>query len=148
MSAYAQAHGPAAGHDHGTGHGDGFYIRIWAILLGLLVVSVVGPMAGIRWLTLVTAFGIAFVKAYMVARNFMHLNIEKPIVHYIMITGLALMVLMYGALAPDVQKGEGQNWKKSAGFHHSFTTSKPHHAGGHAEGAGDGAAESKAHEQR
>lgn len=131
----AHAHPQTHGHDHGPAHGDGHYIRIWAILLGLLVVSVVGPMAGIRWLTLVTAFGIAFVKAYMVIKNFMHLDVEKPIVHYIMVTGIALMVLMYGALAPDIQKAEGQNWKKDAGFHHSFTTSKPHHAGGeHAKG--------------
>ena len=128
MSAHAQTQ--AHGHDHGPAHGDGHYIRIWAILLGLLIVSVVGPMAGIRWLTLDTAFGIAFVKAYMVIKNFMHIDVEKPIVHYIMITGIALMVLMYGALAPDIQKAEGQNWKKDAGFHHSFTTSKPHHAGG------------------
>ena len=54
--------------------------RIGQILLGLLIVSVVGPMAGIRALTLVTAFGIALVKAYMVAKNFMHLDVEKPIV--------------------------------------------------------------------
>lgn len=144
MSGHAQAHAPSAGHDHGAGHGDGHYIRIWAILLGLLVVSVVGPMAGIRWLTLITAFGIALVKAYMVVKNFMHLDVEKPIVHYIMITGLALMVLMYGALAPDVQKAEGQNWKKGPGFHHSFTTSKPTHHGAHSEGA----VEKTEHEQR
>ena len=73
----------------------------------------------------------ALVKAYMVAKNFMHLDIEKPIVHWILLVALALMVLLYGALAPDVEKGAGQNWKKDAGFHHSFTTSKPHEAGEH-----------------
>jgi hypothetical protein len=88
-------------------------------------------MFGIRWVMLVTAFGVALVKAYIVAKNFMHLDIEKPIVHWILLVALALMVLLYGALAPDVQKGAGQGWKKDAGFHHSFVTSKPHEAGGH-----------------
>ena len=107
------------------------YVKIWAILTGLLVVSVTGPMVGIRVVTLIAAFGVALVKAYMVAKNFMHLDIEKPIVHWILLVALALMVLLYGALAPDIQKGSGQGWKKDAGFHHSFVTSKPHEAGGH-----------------
>src|SRR5262249_25803549 len=105
------------------------YVKVWAILCGLLVVSVLGPFAGIRWITLIAAFGVALVKAYMVARNFMHLSIEKPIVHWILGVALALMVLLYGALAPDVEKGAGRNWHKDAGFHHSFTTAKPHESG-------------------
>ena len=132
------AHAPAHGTAHGSAHGPGDahaphrnYVRIWGILCALLVVSVVGPMLGIRWVMLVTAFGVALVKAYMVAKNFMHLDIEKPIVHWILLVALALMVLLYGALAPDVQKGEGSGWKKDAGFHHSFVTSKPHEAGEH-----------------
>ena len=123
MSAHAEVQGHAP-QSHEAGHHTN-YVKVWAILVGLLVVSVLGPMAGIRWLTLIAAFGIALVKAYMVAKNFMHLDIQKPIVHWILGVALALMVLLYGALAPDVQKGSGQNWKKDAGFHHSFTTSKP-----------------------
>ena len=135
MSSHAQvqAHPAQPAHGHGEGHGAGHdrnYVKIWAILVGLLVVSVLGPMVGIRWVTLIAAFGIALVKAYLVAKNFMHLDVEKPIVHWILGAALALMVLLYGALAPDVQKGTGQNWKKDAGFHHSFTTSKPHEAEG------------------
>lgn len=136
MSAHTQAHGSGHGHDHGH---ERHYVKIWAILLVLLIISVVGPFVGaalkMQWITLLTAFGIAAVKAYMVAKNFMHIDVEKPIIRWIMVTGVALMVLLYGALAPDVQKGEGQNWKKDEGWHHSFTTSKPHHAGDeHAEG--------------
>lgn len=134
MTSHAQtsqaSHGGHGGH--GGGH-ERHYVIIWAQLLALLVVSVVGPIVasklGWHWLLLTTAFGVAVVKAYMVAKNFMHLNVEKPIIHYIMAIGVALMVLLYGAIAPDIQKGEGQHWKKDAGFHHSFTTSKPHHAG-------------------
>lgn len=128
MSVQAQAHGS---HEHGH---ERNYVKIWGILVLLLMVSVLGPMVGIRWVTLIAAFGVALVKAYMVAKNFMHLDIEKPIVHWMLLVALALMVLLYGALAPDVQKGVGQHWKKDAGFHHSFTTSKPHHAGEEAGG--------------
>src|SRR5215208_1983312 len=109
------SHAPA--HD---GHGvHRNYVKIWGILVLLLVVSVFGPMAGIRWLTLIAAFGVALVKAYIVAKNFMHLDIEKPIVHWILLVALALMVLLYGALAPDIEKDRGAGWKKDAGFHHS-----------------------------
>src|SRR5881394_2073278 len=121
MHAHAEAH---AAHHHPN------YVKIWAILAGLLVVSVTGPMVGIRVVTLIAAFGVALVKAYLVAKNFMHLDIEKPIVHWILLVALALMVLLYGALAPDVQNSAGQGWKKDAGFHHSFVTSKPHEPGG------------------
>ena len=136
------AHSQAQPHGHG-GHGHGHeqrYVKIWGILLALLVVSVVGPMLGNPWITLITAFGIAEVKAYMVAKNFMHINVEKPIIHFMMITGVALMVLLYGAIAPDIQKGEGQNWKKDEGFHHSFVQSDAGHGGGH------GAAPAEGHE--
>jgi len=133
MTTHPQApgHGTAA---HGESH-EAHYVRIWAILVVLLLVSYFGPMVatklGWHWLLLTTAFGVAVIKAYMVAKNFMHINVENRIIHFMMITGVALMVLLYGAIAPDIQKGTGQNWQKDAGFHHSFTTSKPHHAGGH-----------------
>jgi caa(3)-type oxidase subunit IV len=94
------------------------YVRVWAILVALLVVSVTGPMLGIRVVTLVAAFGVALIKAYMVAKNFMHLNVEKPIVHWTLGAALVLMVLLYAGLAPDVQKSSGQNWVKTPGFHY------------------------------
>jgi len=136
--------GHAHADTHGAAHGahDRNYVKIWGILVALLFVSVAGPMLGIRVVTLLAAFGVALVKAYMVAKNFMHLDVEKPIVHWILLVALALMVLLYGALAPDVQKGAGMGWKKDAGFHHSFTTSKPHHGGARApaEGGSGGSA--------
>jgi len=148
MTTHPQApgHGTAA---HGESH-EAHYVRIWAILVVLLLVSYFGPMLatklGWHWLLLTTAFGVAVIKAYMVAKNFMHINVENRIIHFMMITGVALMVLLYGAIAPDIQKGTGQNWQKDAGFHHSFTTSKPHHAGGHeAAPAGEHAAPADEH---
>ena len=106
-------------HAHAEAHASHpNYVRVWAILVGLLVVSVTGPMLGVRVVTLVAAFGIALVKAYLVAKNFMHLDIEKPIVHWVLGLALLLMVLLYAGVAPDVQKSAGQGWAKSPGFHY------------------------------
>ena len=98
----------AASHHHETN-----YVAIWGVLCVLLVVSVVGPMVGIRLLTLITAFGIAIVKAYMVCKYFMHLNIEKKFVVYILGFMLALMLVFFGGVAPDVLEHEGLQWQKT-----------------------------------
>ena len=97
----------AEGHTH---HPN--YVKIWAILCVLLVISVIGPMFEIRVVTLITAFGIAVVKAYMVAKYFMHLTIEPRYITYLMTTMLVFMLLFFTAVAPDVMKYEGTNWKK------------------------------------
>lgn len=108
---------------HGTVHADSSeradaghashpsYIKIWGILVVLLVVSVVGPMLGLLWVTLLTAFGIALVKALMVAAYFMHLNVEKRYIKYLLLILLALVVVFFAGVAPDVMKPSGQNWK-------------------------------------
>lgn len=119
MSAHAEAHG----HHRN-------YVKIWAVLVVLLVISVVGPMFGIRVLTLITAFGIALVKAYIVAKNFMHLDVEKPIVHWMLAVALVIMVLMFAGFAPDIMKDEGRRWKKGPGFH---PQEKVEHHGGNAD---------------
>ena len=43
------------------------YVKIWTILGGLLAIGVAGPFLEIQVVTLVTAFGIAIVKAYLAA---------------------------------------------------------------------------------
>ena len=88
------------------------YVKIWGILLVLLVISVVGPMFEIRVVTLITAFGIAVVKAYMVAKNFMHVNLAPRYVTYLAATALVFMLLFFAGVAPDVMKPEGTNWVK------------------------------------
>jgi len=93
-------------------HAHPNYVKIWAILVVLLGVSVVGPMIGIKAVTLITAFGIAIVKAYMVAKNFMHVNLEPRYVTYLLMTMLVLMLLFFAGTAPDVMKFEGSNWLK------------------------------------
>jgi caa(3)-type oxidase subunit IV len=94
-------------------HSVSSYVKIWGILVVLLIISVVGPMAEIKVITLVTAFGIAIVKALMVAAKFMHLNVEKRYIWYLLFTGLLFIFLFFTGIAPDIMKGEGSNWKKT-----------------------------------
>lgn len=100
--------------DHAAAHGDAHYIKIWGVLLVLLAISFVGPMAEIQWLTLITAFGIAVVKAYLVAVHFMHINLTPRFVIYTVTTTLVFMLLFFAGTAPDVMKSSGTNWVKPA----------------------------------
>ena len=93
-----------------THHGN--YVKIWAILCVLLAVSIVGPFFGIRIVTLVTAFGIAIVKAYLVAKNFMHVNVQPRYVAMMLGTALAFLLIFFAGVAPDVMKAEGTLWEK------------------------------------
>jgi len=108
---------------HSEHHGQAHYVKIWAVLLVLLGISILGPIVAPHvefwflkaWMiTLITAFGIALVKAYMVAANFMHLNIEKKYISYLLAAMLALMLLFFAGVAPDVMRHDGQNWENVA----------------------------------
>jgi caa(3)-type oxidase subunit IV len=107
-----QATNPAA--EHAEAHAHPNYVKVWAILLVLLVVSVLGPMIGISWLTLITAFGIALIKAYLVAKHFMHLHLEPRYVVYVLVTCVVLTLLLFAGVAPDVMHHDGQNWANLA----------------------------------
>ena len=97
-----QAHQPAHAHPN--------YIKIWAILTFLLILSVLGPLIGIKIVTLVATFGIALVKAAMVGAYFMHLNIEKRFVRYMLYTALLFLGLFFFGVSVDVMKPKGTNW--------------------------------------
>lgn len=97
---------------HDTHHPN--YKKIYFTLLGLLVVSVVGPFFGVVWVTLITAFGIALVKANLVIQNFMHLKWEKRIAKWVLTTSLVLMALMMAGVSVDVLNHEGNNWENVA----------------------------------
>lgn len=123
-----------APHDaHGGGHHTS-YVKIWAILLALLVVSVVGPMLGNPILTLFTAFGIALIKAFLVIKYFMHLTVEKKYIGFLLLTMLAFMLVFIGGVAPDVMKHEGQRWTNTAAIE---VVEKGLEAAKHAEGHGE-----------
>ncbi|MFQ5514578.1 MAG: cytochrome C oxidase subunit IV family protein [Myxococcota bacterium] len=101
--------------DHAHEHPN--YVKVWAVLVVLLLVSVVGPFVGITAVTLITAFGVALVKAYLVAKNFMHLNIERKYILYLLGTMLVFMTLFFSAVAPDVMKHDGDQWVKPGAEH-------------------------------
>lgn len=123
---------PHAAHSPQEHHAHPNYIKVWVILVALLVVSVLGPMLEIRIITLTTAFGIAVVKAYLVAKNFMHLDVERRLVVYILVTCLALMVLFFFAVSPDVMKHMGANWENVGAKNMIKLVEEPHHGGEHA----------------
>jgi caa(3)-type oxidase subunit IV len=100
-------------HHPPAAHHDAQYVKIWGLLLVLLAISIVGPMFGIQLVTLITAFGIAIVKAFLVAKHFMHLNIERRWVGYILVGMIAFMVVFFGGVAPDVMRQGGQQWDKT-----------------------------------
>lgn len=89
------------------------YVKIWAILVALLIVSVVGSMSHFREVVLIAAFGVALVKAYLVAKNFMHVNVEKRWVPYLLIMCLLFIAILFAGVAPDVMKHSGLNWNKN-----------------------------------
>src|SRR5579864_4459282 len=93
------------------------YVKVWAILVALLAVSVVGSMSGVRAIILVAAFGVAFVKAYLVAKNFMHITVEKRFVPYLLLVCLAFIVILFAGVAPDIMKHEGLRWSNDAAKH-------------------------------
>lgn len=108
------------------------YVKVWGILLVLLLISIFGPFLGIPVVTLITAFGIAVVKAYLVARNFMHLNIQPRYVSYLLATCLVFMLLFFAGVAPDVMKKDGDQWVKAA-----VVLQDPSHGDGHGAGHGE-----------
>jgi caa(3)-type oxidase subunit IV len=100
--------------EHGDGHGPNHYRNIYLVLVVLFLISVAGPELGIRWVTLITAFAIAIVKANLVVQNFMHLNVEKRIMKWVLATSLLLMFLMVAGVSVDVLNHEGNNWRNVA----------------------------------
>ena len=107
MAEHKDAHDPSDAHHIN-------YKKIYFTLLILLVISVVGPFFGVLWLTLLTAFGIALVKANLVIQNFMHLKWEKRIMKWMLLTSLLLMFLMVAGVSSDVMNHEGRNWQNVA----------------------------------
>jgi caa(3)-type oxidase subunit IV len=122
-------HASHAGHTH---HPN--YVKIWAILLALLVVSVAGPMIGIKVVTLITAFGIAIVKAYLVVKNFMHIDVAAKLVTYLILSMVLFILLLFAGTAADVMESHGQNWSKPAWVAGTADSSAPADPGhGHEE---------------
>jgi caa(3)-type oxidase subunit IV len=104
---------------HGDHHDEAAHIKrytqIYFVLLALFLVSVAGPfvgaLVGSKALVLATAFGIALIKAYLVCANFMHLNIEKRYITYLLTTTVVFVFLFFAGVSPDVMEHRGRNWE-------------------------------------
>ena len=99
-------------HDPGQHHPD--YKKVYIALVILLAISVAGPHVGLKWLTLITAFGVALVKANLVVENFMHLKWEKVVAKWVLGVSLLLMALFFAGVAPDVMEHRGLRWVNDA----------------------------------
>jgi caa(3)-type oxidase subunit IV len=117
------------------------YTKIYVTLLILFGVSVLGPVVGAvvgsKTLVLVTAFGIALVKAYLVCAHFMHLNVEKRYIGYLLTTTVVFMMLFYAGVSPDVMEHHGRNWENVAAKEETLRAQREHALhpeGHHAEG--------------
>ena len=86
------------------------YIKIWYWLLVLLVISSVGPLLEIPLVTLITAFGIAVVKSFMVASYFMHLKFEKKIIWLLLLMSVCLLGVFFFGVGSDIMMTEGDQW--------------------------------------
>jgi len=90
------------------------YKKIYFTLVILLVISVAGPFLGIKWVTLLTAFGIAILKARLVVDYFMHLKFEKRFMAWMLTGSLVCVGLFFAAVSPDILKHRGRNWVNDA----------------------------------
>ena len=89
------------------------YVKIWGILLVLLAASMIGPMFERQTLTLITAFGIALVKASLVATYFMHLNVEKRYIRYMLYAMLLMIGLLFAWNGPRCDASQWPEMAKS-----------------------------------
>ena len=75
-----------------------------------MAISVAGPMLEVPAITLITAFGIAIIKSFLVAANYMHLKFEKKIIWLLLILSLCLLGVFFFGTAPDIMMTEGDQW--------------------------------------
>jgi caa(3)-type oxidase subunit IV len=113
------------GHD--APHGSGHYVKIYGILMVLFIISVLGPEIGILIVTLITAFGIAVVKATMVMAYFMHLNVEKKYIWGLLASAVIFIGGLFIGVAPDVMLSHGTQWLKCNSFDEKNLARFEHH---------------------
>jgi len=101
-----------AGHKHPS------YLKIYITLVILFIVSVIGPEVAPAFgkfakpVVLLTAFGIAIWKAYLVCCYFMHLKFEKIYAPYILLACFSLLFVFFFGTATDAMFSNGHKWVK------------------------------------
>lgn len=77
------------------------YLAIWYWLMALVIVSVASASLLPKAQALVLIFAVAVIKAFLVARNYMHLKHEKAIIYAMAIVPLVFVAIFLFGLFPD-----------------------------------------------
>lgn len=95
--ANAHAKGSAEGHGHGSHHIVPFetYIKVFATLIGLTIITVVASRIDFGTFNAIVAFGIATVKALFVALIFMHLKYDDRMNRIIILSAFFFLFLFW-----------------------------------------------------
>lgn len=79
------------------------YFSIWVWLIALTIGYILERFIGIpRNVALLAIFGIALLKALLVALNFMHLRWESPMIYMIVLVPIVLFGILLILLLPDI----------------------------------------------
>lgn len=76
-------------------------LTIWYWLMGLVIFSVVAASFLPKTQAIILIFAIAIIKAFLVARNYMHLKHEKAIIYAIALVPVVFIVIFLFGLFPD-----------------------------------------------
>ena len=89
--------------ESGARRGFAFYLRVWAVLLGLTLVMIAVDRADLRLGLLATVLVAAMlVKASLIAGYFMHLRFEGRLLVWSVVAGLfGLGLILYLLMIPD-----------------------------------------------
>ena len=77
------------------------YLVIWIWLVALVGISVAAASVLPKFQALALIFSSAIVKAFLVARHYMHLKNEKPIYYAMALVPLAFVIILLFSLFPD-----------------------------------------------
>ncbi|HSF04665.1 MAG TPA: cytochrome C oxidase subunit IV family protein [Methylomirabilota bacterium] len=78
------------------------YTAIWLWLMALVGLAVAASfLPGGRTFAVLVIFATAFVKAILVAANFMHLRFEPALIYALVLIPLLFLVVLATALLPD-----------------------------------------------
>jgi caa(3)-type oxidase subunit IV len=79
------------------------YIAVWRWLIVLLIIGLAASALPISRLeVIILVFGVAAIKAILVARDYMHLKAESLLIHAIVIVPIILFIALLLALIPDI----------------------------------------------
>lgn len=78
------------------------YTAVWLWLMGLMALSVAASfLPGGRTFAVMVILVVAFIKAILVAANFMHLRFEPTVIYAFVLIPLLFLLVLAAALFPD-----------------------------------------------